>query len=235
MKTIISWLFLLYFFILCAERMQSLIRTGKGEFLNGRYLASANMFVVFSLSVTAVMLIFFNGNLWRSLFNTSVMPDYKMLSVTAGIMLVSGMIHTKYTIVPVQFVAYGALIIAMILQTITFASQGNGIFSYWYSLGYAVIFSMAIPVVYPTTIKKATLFVIIEYLVMLSLVICFTLMLSFLMSGRGNNLLWWIPLVILILGDNIVVAMPWNERQNSFLMITEVLTVAAFAVGKIIL
>lgn len=234
MTTVISWFFMFYFVILFLERAQSLIKIGTDRFFVDGFNSYVNVMVVLSLIATIVLLIFKNNGFWNSLFSNNVRVDYLWLSITAGVMLVSGMVHTENTVAPVQFASYGALIVAMILRTIQ-VTRGNGnTFSWWYSLAFVVVLSMAIPVVYSTEIKQATLFYVIEAVVSLALVVSFTLLLINVMMGNGANLLWWIPTIIVLVGDALVVGLKWRESVNSFVMIFAILTIAMFAIGKII-
>lgn len=235
MNRVISWLFLVYFIVLYAERIQSLIRTGRENLFSSSFLIYVNVVAIISLVAATVMLIAFNSTFWLSLFNGAVVADYRMLSITAGVILVSGMVHTEHTIAPVQFGAYGALIVAMVLKTIIEAQTGKDLLPLWYSLAFLTVLSMAIPVVYPTQMKTAPLFVAIEAVVSLALVLYFTLMLVQLMQGNGTNLLWIIPTLIVLIGDALIVGMQWKEGPNTFVMIFGIITVVMYVVGKIII
>lgn len=98
MNRVISWLFLVYFIVLYAERIQSLIRTGRENLFSSSFLIYVNVVAIISLVAATVMLIAFNSTFWLSLFNGAVVADYRMLSITAGVILVSGMVHTEHTI-----------------------------------------------------------------------------------------------------------------------------------------
>ena len=145
----ISWLFLGYFLVLFAERVQSLARICRTSFA-ALYRTGFDGFVdtltVLSLVATVLLLAFGCKGYWQSLVNPAVIPDYSMLTVTAGVMLVSGMLHTEYTVAPVQFVSYGMLIIAMVLRTVQTAAGADHPGMFWYSLAFLTVFSMAIPV-----------------------------------------------------------------------------------------
>lgn len=234
MSIAISWLFLAYFVILFAERLQSLLKIGFAGFFNSGFDGYVNVMTIVSLLATVVLLAFFNKGFWTSLFSRSTTPDYLMLSVTAGVILLSGMVHTEHTIAPIQFGAYGALILAMILRTIQIVGGTEHPFHWWYSLIFVVILSMAIPVVYPTSIESSTLFYFIEAIVSVALVVCFTVLLVKVMTGQGANLLWLIPVLIVAVGDTIVLAMRWKENVNSFVLIFGSLSVLVYLVGKLI-
>lgn len=235
MRAVVLWLFLGYFIVLFAERVQSVVRIEDKKFFRDGFNSYVNIITFVSLAATAVLLIFFNKPFWLTLFGKG-MPDYTMLSITAGVILVSGMVHTEKTIAPVQFGAYGLLILAMILRTVTTSqfNQGHDAFPMWYSLIFVVMFSMAIPVMYPTKIKAKTLFYIIEAITSIALVVSFTMMLQRIMHGAGTDLLWICPMAIVLLGDTAILWMRWKEEKNLFLLIFEVISVLMFAVGKFI-
>lgn len=231
----ISWCFLLYFVILFAERAQSLFRAfSQGGFFPSAFDAFANVTVALSLFAAIVLLIFKSGLFFKSLFMT-VVPNYSILTIISGVILVSGMIHTECTIPAIQFASYGMLIVAMILRTAQLAPKVKSRFSLWYSLIYLTVFSMAIPVVYHSHIELSVLFHIIETVVMLFLVLSFTIMLRKLFLGKGENLLLWAPFVIMAVGDTVVLWMRWTEEVNSFVLIFAGLSAVMFIIGKLIL
>lgn len=234
--SVISWFFLLYFLILYSERLQSLIRAAAAnELFVSSFESAASIITLLSLLAGIIMLVFFNGSFRKSLYRSKE-PDYSMLSVTSGVILVSGMIHTLYTIPVIQFISYGMLIIAMILREIQLAKDSKNPFGLWYSLVYLTVFSMAIPVVYQfCTVTNPTFLHVIEYIVMFALVSSFTLMLRLLFIGRGENLLLWIPFIIMAAGDTAVLWMGWSETVNTFVLIFASLSVVLFIAGKFLL
>lgn len=237
MISIISWLFLLYFVVLYAERIQSLVRLffdSKIRVFGNGFDTYVNLASMLSLASGIVLLAFFNAGFWASLFSSSAVVDYSMLCITSGVILVSGMVHTEYTIAPVQFASYGSLIVAMALMTIVNVKHGSAAFGSWYSFVYLTLFSMAIPVMYKSQIDKACLFHALEAVVSLVLVACFTIMLRLLFLGQGENLLLWVPIVIAVLGDAALLAMRWKEEVNTFVLIFIIASVAAFVVGKVL-
>ena len=223
------------FLILFVERLQSLLRAvSADQFFMDTFESVAGVIVSLSLLSAVVLLAFFNKTFWKSLGGKAE-PDYAMMTVTAGVILVSGMIHTEYTIPAIQFASYGMLIVAMILRAVQLMPETKNRFGLWYSLIYLTVFSMAIPVVYKHyTLTNATLFHVIEYLVMLALVISFTIMLRRLFLGRGENLLLWIPFAIMAVGDAVVLWMGWAAEVNAFVLIFAALSVILFIIGKII-
>ena len=230
----ISWLFLLYFLILYGERIQSLIRAvAQSGFFPTPFDGLVNLTSLLSLSAGAVMLLILNRRFWLSLCTSSV-PDYSALTVTSGVILVSGMVHTEFTIAPIQFASYGALFLGMILRTAELTGRAERRGMLWYSLIYLVMFSMAIPVVYHSYLGYAPLFHCVEMNVMLLLVLFFTLMLRRLFLGQGENLLLWIPFLVMVFGDAAVLAMRWVEEINLFVLIFAGISAAMFLVGKIL-
>lgn len=237
LKRLIPWLFLLYFVILFAERIQSLIRIN----LDNSYIISftpfdryINFILMASLIGMVVLLLFFNNDFFKSLFSETTEPNFYILTATAGVLLLSGMVHTKYTITSLQFVSYGMLILAMIFNTIISVNEGAPALPAWFTLIYLTVFSMAIPVVYQSNIEKASLFHIIEIVVSLLLVVVFTLMLQKFFTGNSTNLLYWIPIIIVAIGNFLIIYLRWNEEVNTFLLIFASLSVVLFIVGKLI-
>nr|WP_316612387.1 hypothetical protein [uncultured Ruminococcus sp.] len=232
---ILSWFFLLYFVILFAERLQSLVRAAAAkQFFMDTFEGVAGVIVALSLLSAVVLLAFFNQAFWKSLGGKAE-PDYARMTVAAGVILVSGMIHTEYTIPGIQFASYGMLIVAMILRAVQLMPESKNRFGLWYSLIYLTVFSMAIPVVYKHDIlPNATLFHVIEYGVMLALVFSFTVMLRRLFLGRGENLLLWLPFAIMAVGDTVILWMGRTAEVNTFMLIFAALSVILFLVGTIL-
>ena len=231
----ISWFALLYFVILFAERLQSLIRAvGERGWWPSMFFGVVNIMSAVSLGAAVIMLLIFNRDFLKSLFSP-VEPDWSMLAVTSGVILISGMVHTEYTIAGIQFAAYGMLIVAMILRTVLLAPQAKSLFSLWYSLVYLTAFSMAIPVVYHSELPHAAVFHLLEATVMLFLVFFFTVMLRNLFTGKGENLLTWMPFLVMASGDAVVLVMRWDELVNTFVLVAACATALIFIVGKIII
>lgn len=235
-----NMLFFMYFVVLYAERLQSLIRSLKDRSVN-IYGSAFNGFVytvsAVSMIAAAVLLIGWNRDFFAGLFGRSAEVysriNYARLSIAAGVLLFSGMVHTEHTIPVVQFVSYGALIVAMALRIVT-AHGGDNTFMRWFSFAYLTAFSMAIPVMYHSQIKAASAFHIIEAVVMAALVISFTFMMRQLFMGNGADLFYIAPIVIAAVGDAVVVAMRWKEKVNTFVLIFIVAAVLMYGVGKVL-
>ena len=153
-----NWLIMLYFIILFAERVQSIVRSIRDK----------------------------DVKLFGSGFDSYVyLSVFLSLAITVGVILVSGMVHTEYTIPGIQFASYGMLIAALVIKTACVNAQAEDRVLLWMSLIYLILFSMAIPVMYHSEIEKAILFHVIEAVVSLALVAAFAvLMYKVLIAGR---------------------------------------------------
>ncbi len=233
-----NWLIMLYFIVLFAERVQSIVRSIKDKnvklFGNG---FNGYVYLAVFLSLAAFLVLLIVGNAWflKSLFtmdmNVYNSVDYRMLSITAGVILVSGMVHTEYTIPGIQFASYGMLIAALVIKTACVNAQAEDRVLLWMSLVYLILFSMAIPVVYHSEIDKAILFHVIEAVVSLALVAVFAVLMYKVMIGNAVNLFYVIP--IAVIGDTIIVAMRWKEKVNGFVLIFLIAASVVWIAGKI--
>ena len=188
-----------------------------------------------SLLSFLVLICFFNKDFWASLVSKEAKVNYSMLTLTAGVILISGMVHSEYTIPGIQFASYGALIMAMVLKTIEKTGGGGDDTLIWYSLIYSVMFSMAIPVVYKSSIDKAALFHTVETVVSLALVVAFTYMLNRVFLTKADDLMSLVPFLIMLIGDILVLALRWKESVNSFVLIFASISTLMFAIGRILI
>jgi len=236
LNTLIAWLVLAYVVILFAERVQSVVRSAadkKMGFFASGFHAYVNIITVLSLLGTVLLLILKNSGFFAALAGRG-QADLSWLAVLCGVILIGGMVHTEYTAAPVQFIAYGMLIVAMILRTVQAVQGVPHPFFYWYSLVFVTVFSMAIPVMYRSKIKHAVLFHAIEAVTALALVFCFTMMLRALFLGKGENLLWWVPMLTAFVGDSVILLMRRKEELNTFVLIFLILSAVLFVVGRIL-
>ncbi|MGN0831573.1 MAG: hypothetical protein ACI4NI_09825 [Candidatus Ornithospirochaeta sp.] len=234
----ISFLFLIYFVVLFIERAQSLYRSfslTRKEMFSSSFDIYVNVVTMISLLSFLVLICFFNKDFWASLVSKEAKVNYSMLTLTAGVILISGMVHTEYTIPGIQFASYGALIMAMVLKTIEKTGGGGDDTLIWYSLIYSVMFSMAIPVVYKSSIDKAALFHTVEAVVSLALVVAFTYMLNRVFLTKADDLMSLVPFLIMLIGDILVLALRWKESVNSFVLIFASISTLMFAIGRILI
>ena len=223
---------LLYFVILFAERLQSIIRVlANGIFFADFFAAYTDLMTVCSLGASLVLLLLLNRGFFAALLRKEgAKPDYKILAITCGVLLCAGMVHTEFTIAPLQFGAYGALILAMVLRTIDVVKEKGEALKTWYSLGYLTAFSMAIPVMYRLDHAFAVFFECVEALTALVLVIVFTYLLLRVFDGSAQDLLLFPPLIIMVVLDALVMI----PAINTFALIFAILSLVLFIAGKIL-
>lgn len=233
-KVIINILIILYFGILVAERTQSIVRAGSKKvlFTDGihNYMAGLCFFSFFGTLVLCIakaicLSRFSQGNLTQ-LQNPSRYATVQLvlLCMAVGCILLSGMVHTEYSIPGIQFAAYGMLILAMVFHVIIqqdILTTGKRALT----LLYIVAFSMAIPVVYPSEMKQRLMFHIAEAIVSFVLVLMFSILLYALFSGNYELILHPAFIIIALVGDILVLALRWNEQINWFVLVS--LVVAA--------
>lgn len=234
-------LFFLYFIILTAERLYSIIASRQSvEMFGTGYNGFVYMTAILSIVAAYAYLVYADIRFFVAPFTRSKSVhdkvNMRVWCVAAGIILVSGMVHTEYTISALQFVAYGMLIAAMILRTVKTHAVSNNRVGLWLSLGYLIAFSMAIPVMYPTGIAElASLFYVAEAVTMLALVACFTFMLISVFDGvKAENLFLTVPIALVAVGDSVVIGLNWTDSINYFVLIFACLSVVLWIVGKIL-
>ncbi len=232
-----NWLIMGYFVILFAERFQSIVRSVTdpqvsvmGDGFN-RYV-----YLLCSLSLVAFVVLLFviNRDFLKSLFKSGTAVDYKMLSITIGVILLSGMVHTEHTIPAIQFGSYGLLIAALVIFTARNNASSENRVLMWMSLVYLIFFSMAIPVVYRSEIKLATAFHVIEAVVSVVLVAAFAYMSYKVFTGQAVNLFSLVPIIVAVAGDVLILAMRWHEKVNSFVLIFLIASVIMWVAGVIV-
>ena len=103
---LINWLIMGYFLILFGERIQSLIRSFADKDLSmwgdgfSRYV---NGICILSLAASVILLFTINRDFLKALVSDGTQVNTKMICITIGVILVSGMVHTEYTIPGIQF------------------------------------------------------------------------------------------------------------------------------------
>lgn len=207
----------MYFVILAAERVQSLVRaTSKKVLLTDglhKYMAGLCLFSFAGTIGLLVVKAICAGQ------NESGKLQLILLCAAVSCILLSGMVHTEYSIPGIQFGAYGTLIIAMILRVISqhdILTPGKRAIV----LMYIVAFSMAIPVVYPSLVKCKTAFHITESIVSFVLVALFGVLMYELFAGSYSIILNPVFLITALIGDILVLAMRWQEEINWFVLVS---------------
>ena len=229
---LINWLIMGYFLILFGERIQSLIRSFADKDLSmwgdgfSRYV---NGICILSLAASVILLFTINRDFLKAL----VSDGTQMICITIGVILVSGMVHTEYTIPGIQFAAYGFLIAALVIRTAKNNAMADDSILLWFSLVYLIFFSMAIPVVYKSHIEYAGLFHIIEAVVSLVLVAAFAYMAYRVFNNDAVNLFMLLPIIIAVIGDAIILSLRWKEQVNTFVLIFIIASTVMWLAGFI--
>ena len=227
--------FLFYYLILIAERTISVVQSiVNGVDLFGTPFNIFTYLLVFlSIAGWLVFLLVKCRDNIKALFKPSENVNFKPLCIASGILLLSGMVHTEYTIPVMQFVAYGILIIGILLKVIENSKTSENKPLLWLSFVYLVAFSMAIPVMYHSNIEHYKLFHVIEGISVFTLVGLFTYLLVKIFDG-SNDLFMVVPIVAAIILDVPLIILRWNEEVNVFVLIFISLSTLLYVVGIIV-
>lgn len=238
-----SLLFLLYFVILTAERLISLIAV-----ISDNILAAGAAFDIYTVSVTVLAIIGGWGYLLirgKKLFRLNAPKeagDFLQPSVAAGILLLGGMVHTHGTIAPVQFAAYGCLLASMGIfcgQCISRDSKTGGGMALvrWLGFAYITAFSMSIPVVYGVNCGNpefdlCTAHNVIEVIVSIGLTAAFTCMLYGFYKKDAVFSFSPLTVVIAVLGDGLMLVLGWHAQVNWFVLVSVCAAAVLWIIGK---
>ena len=226
---------IVYFSVIFIERLLAVIFSiGHG----GEYaVMTGNYFNIIAYSVTVLGLLAgsvlsakpFFGMLGK-LFSKETYPfedNYKSIVIGAMAFLYAGMMHTGFTLAPVQFVAYGFLIAAMVVNTVEKCmGDKSKKFASIVSVIYLTLFSMTVPVCY-IALKLGALtipFYAAEFAAAFVLIPLFGRMLLKFFKEGITDFSFVNPLVMLILSGS-AVALKWSEEINMFVLIFVVLTI----------
>ena len=112
---------LLYFLILTVERVISLVTVFTGDFSTYDML-DWYMTILTVLSIVGA----YAFMLAKCRFNDA--DVFGKLAITAGILLLGGMVHTEGSIPPIQFASYGMILVSMAIHTAQqVKANGNGL------------------------------------------------------------------------------------------------------------
>jgi len=245
---------ILYFLILFAERLLAVILSWNhgGEYA----LISGNIFNYIAYGITAVslvaglvMMIIVFPKMFVSVF-TSREYDYRAnnrkVVMAAMAILYGGMMHTGFTIAPVQFVAYGFLILSMVIRTIECCKEAKHLakesgsevaaskaktlsFASIVSVIYLTLLAMAVPVSYISfqDMPMRAIFFAVEFAAVFVLVPVFGIMLyRFYDTGVTSFSFVYPALALLFSGATVV--LKWREEINWFVLIFLALTVVFY-------
>lgn len=238
-----SLLFLLYFVILTAERIISLVAVAADNIL-----IIGVRFDIYTVSVTVVAIIGGWGYLLkkgRKLFRLSApktAEDFLQPSVAAGILLLGGMVHTHGTIAPIQFAAYGCLLASMGIFCGECISRdkktGDGrALVRWLSFAYITAFSMSIPVIYGVSCGKSecvlcTPHSVIELIVSIGLTAAFTYMLYGFYKKDAVSPFSPSIIVPAVIGDGLLLFFGWHAEVNYFVLVSICAAAVLWVIGK---
>ena len=241
---------ILYFIILFIERLLAIILSFK---MGGEYaLVSGNVFNYIAYGITAVSLV---GGLvlmikvlpamFVSVFTSKeydFASNYKPVVIAAMAILFGGMMHTGFTVAPVQFVAYGFLIASMVVRTIECCLEvKSGVapdgdagatpagkrrrFASIVSVIYLTLLAMAVPVSYISfqDMPMRAVFFAVEFTAVFVLVPVFGMLLLQFYETGVTSFSFVYPMLMLIL-SGLTVALKWKEEINWFVLIFVVLT-----------
>lgn len=235
---------LLYFIVLYIERTIAAVMgfVSDKPFYSGDdpaqwYSHMATLFALLTSLTTALAL---NGSAFRFVFTRSradfEKTDYRYLSVTVGLILIGGMAHTEFTLLWLQFIAYGFLLVSLLLCAV----RGNmlrrsDVSGKRLAVTYLYLscLSMAIPVVYGTELPVETAFVALEAVTALVLIAAFSYLVSvFYRSGGLVN--FGIPVILFAAAaDTTLIVMRASESLNLFVAVFLTLTIIFWLIGRI--
>ncbi len=222
--------FIIYFALLLCERLAGGIL---GIFLGGsESMLGADTLIpklVHPITLAALLIgIIVMRRQWIPLLRTVGGNDVPLntysLSAGIGFFLLSGMMHTGFLLLSVQFTAYGFLIIGLILHEIGL-SAGTETKERILATTYLLCFSMTVPVVYDTAISgvHGGLFVAVELITTFYLIFAFASMTEvFLRTGRCGANPTVLVLMLLLVGAVFFLRLP--ESANLLIAIFAVLT-----------
>lgn len=230
-----KWKFIflmLYFVILTVERVISLVKcltSGFSGFDNlDYYMIMLTIFAIFGSYIFAIIRC--TDTIKHREKGNNLFAE---LSVAAGILLLGGMVHTDGSIPVIQFISYGMILISMAIHTAKNVKISKNGAKKWLSFAYIVAYSMAIPVVYHTSIGLANVFIPIECVVSAGMVGLFTIMLVRFYSGNGESSFSPIPFLFALVGDIAVLVLRWKEEINSFVLIFLCVATVLWIIGNV--
>lgn len=228
----INLCFFLYFVLLIVERSISVILSlSNGINLYGNTFDGYVYSLVFISVVGFLVLLIVKcrPNI-KAIIKPSDDLRFDWLCIAGGVLLLSGMVHTHYTISGLQFASYGVWILGILLKVISIHSKNENKVLLWLSFAYLAAFSMAIPVMYHSAIEAHVFFHILEAIGSIALVAGFTYLLLRLFNDNSDLFPLW-PIILAIVVDVPLIVLRWNEEINFFVLIFIALSTALYIVG----
>ena len=229
--------FALYFLILTVERIISIIVCFHGDMSRhdalDYYMIALTIFGIFAAYVFAAV------KYMKSVRGELNGKDKKsglfaILAISAGALLLGGMVHTEGSIPAMQFTSYGMILISMAIHTAQSVKKKGKPLMRWLSFAYIVAFSMAIPVVYHTQIELANVFIPVEIVVSAGMVVMFTGMLRMFYAENGECGFFPGWIIFAAVGDAAVLALRWQEEINFFVLIFISISVVLWIFGYLV-
>ena len=144
-------------------------------------------------------------------------------------LLFGGMMHTGYTLLWLQFIAYACLIGSMIVRCVEACIENKDKFVPIVATIYLVLYSMSIPVCYLSFMESPLheLFYVAQFTAVAILVPSFGIMFARLMR-TGEVLFSPSFAILLFLFSGTTIALRWTEQINWFLLIMTALTILVY-------
>jgi len=226
---------ILYFPILTAERVISLVTFFGGDMGGYDFLDWYMVLLTISATVAAYAYLFAKCPKAVNINSPKSGEQYGDICIAAGLLLLGGMVHTEGTIPPIQFASYGMILISMAIHTaLSVKEKGNAPYR-WLSFGYILAYSMAIPVVYHMAGELKNAFYPIEIITSAGMVAMFTIMLRRFYSVNGECRFSVCPFAFAVVLDTAVLALRWDEEINFFVLIFICVTVLLWIAGKVVM
>ena len=228
----INLCFFLYFILLIVERSISVVLTLRNNInLYGTAFDGYVYSLVFASIVGFLVLLVLkcHQNI-KAVFKPVEDLRFDWLCFAGGVLLLSGMVHTHYTISGLQFASYGVWILGILLKVISIHNKTENKVLLWLSFAYLVAFSMAIPVMYQSMIEAHVFFHILEAVGSIALVGTFTYLLLRIFNNNGDLVPLW-PIILAIVVDVPLIVLRWNEEINFFVLIFIALSTVLYIVG----
>ena len=228
----INLCFFLYFVLLIVERSISVILSLSNNINLYGTVFDGYVYTLAFLSIVgflALLIVKCQPNI-NALFKPSEDLRFDWLCIAGGVLLLSGMVHTHYTISGLQFASYGIWILGILLKVVSIHHKAENKVFLWFSFAYLVAFSMAIPVMYQSMIEAHVFFHILEAVGSIGLVVAFTYLLLRLFNDNRDLFPLW-PIILAIVIDVPLIVLRWNEEINFFVLIFIVLSTALYIVG----
>ena len=237
-------LVILYFLLLFGERTAAVVMgfTADEPFWTkddpARWYAHI---VTLASLIAAFIAAIVNGRAFAFLFTRSAecgkRISMRRMALMSGLVLVGGMAHTDFTLLALQFVAYGLFFIGLAFRAAEAGTKSRpdiGVMRLVLSFAYLLCFSMAIPVVYSTSLVNVqTAFVTLEIVTALLLVAAFTHLVE-VYCRSGGLLNFGIPVIVYtIAADIALIVLRAPESVNVFVAVFLVITVVLWLIGRI--